>query len=172
MNRHRDAAAEFWRFSLAFYAEPGVDAACLELQDRHGLDVNLVFYGCWLGMSGRRRIDAPGLAAADTAIADWRRSVIEPLRTARRALKAAADPGAQELRERVKTAELEAERLCQARLAALAPAPVAADRQSRLEAACSNLSAYLEAKARGADEKLVAALRKYADRADFADPAE
>jgi uncharacterized protein (TIGR02444 family) len=172
MNQPRDAAAEFWRFSLAFYAEPGVAAACLELQDRHGLDVNLALYGCWLGLSGRGRIDARGLAAADAAIADWRHSVIEPLRTVRRALKAADDPGAPELCERVKAAELEAERLCQARLAALAPAPVAANRQSRLEAACSNLSAYLGAKARGADEKLVAALRIYADRADFAGPAE
>jgi len=171
MNEPRDTAAQFWRFSLAFYAEPGVAAACLELQDRHGLDVNLALYSCWLGLSGRGRIDARGLAAADAAIADWRRSVIEPLRTARCALKAMNDPGAPELRERVKAAELEAERLCQNRLAALAPAPAAADRQSQLEAACVNLSAYLEAKARDSGETLIAALRRYADRADCAGPA-
>jgi uncharacterized protein (TIGR02444 family) len=172
MNRPQDAAAEFWRFSLAFYAEPGAAAACLELQDRHGLDVNLALYGCWLGLSGRGRIDARGLAAADAAIADWRRSVIEPLRTVRRALKATDDAGEPELRERVKAAELEAERLCQNRLAALAPAPVAGDRQSRLEAAYANLSAYLGTKARGAGEKLIAALKRYADHADCAGPAE
>src|SRR5665213_163755 len=54
------AADSFWRFSQDFYALPGVAPACLALQDGHGRDVNLVLYGCWLGMSGRGAMGATG----------------------------------------------------------------------------------------------------------------
>ena len=51
-----DAAAELWEFSLDFYARPGVSAALIELQDRAGLDVNLILFALWLGARhGRRR---------------------------------------------------------------------------------------------------------------------
>lgn len=39
----------FWRFSCAVYAAPGVAQACLELQDTHGADVNLLLLAAWLG---------------------------------------------------------------------------------------------------------------------------
>jgi uncharacterized protein (TIGR02444 family) len=140
-----DAGADFWRFSQAFYALPGVASACLILQDRHGLDVNLALYCCWLGLSGRGRIDAARLSAADAAIASWRRDVIEVLRTARRALKAAAavDAEANAVRERVKAMELKAERVCQMRLAALAPFPAVDAVAQRVKDARVGLETYL-----------------------------
>jgi len=140
-----DAGADFWRFSQAFYALPGVAPACLILQDRHGLDVNLALYCCWLGLSGRGRIDAARLSAADAAIASWRHDVIEVLRTARRALKAAAavDAEANAVRERVKAMELKAERICQTRLAALAPSAAVDAVAQRLKDAHVGLETYL-----------------------------
>src|SRR5215469_3798715 len=87
-----DAAAAFWRFSLAIYARPGVAPACLVVQDEHGCDVNLMLFCCWLGASGRGRLDCAGLAAADAAVSGWRREVVESLRAARRAIKAADLP--------------------------------------------------------------------------------
>ena len=50
----RDEEA-LWRFSLAFYARPGVAEALIALQDRAGLDVNLMLFALWLGVSGRSR---------------------------------------------------------------------------------------------------------------------
>ena len=44
-----------WRFSLTFYARPGVSEALIALQDRAGFDVNLMLFALWLGVSGRRR---------------------------------------------------------------------------------------------------------------------
>jgi uncharacterized protein (TIGR02444 family) len=131
-----------------------VAPACLALQDGHGRDVNLVLYGCWLGMNGRGAIGAAGLAAADQAIAAWRSDVIEPLRRVRRVLKGVA--GAEALREAVKAVELDSERLCQSRLAALAPPPRAADRNARVAAAVANLTLYVGPEAAA---PLVAALR-------------
>ena len=41
-----------WEFSLEFYAQPGVASACLALQDRCGVDVNVLLLMCWCGLQG------------------------------------------------------------------------------------------------------------------------
>lgn len=139
-----DAAGEFWRFSLAIYARPGVAPACLVLQDRHGCDVNLALYCCWLGVSGRGRLDPDSLAAADEAVAGWRRTVVENFRAARRAIKAAAIAGSESLYTKAKAVELEAERLLQRLLADQAPpANGARDSEERLADALANLALYI-----------------------------
>ncbi len=120
----------FWTFSLAFYARPGATPACLALQDDAGADVNLVLYLLWSAATGRR-LEAAEIAAADATLARWRAQVIQPLRSARRAMKAALLPGIAiaALRSDVKALELEAERLAQAALyqRALPPADAADD---------------------------------------------
>jgi uncharacterized protein (TIGR02444 family) len=135
--------AAFWTFSLAFYGRPGVAAACLALQDEHGLDVNLVLLCCWLGWSGRGRLDAAALAAADRSVAAWRREVIQPLRAVRRALKTHPAAAAAALRRDVQTLELCAEREAQRLLlAGLGGAPAGTDRRAD---AAANLALYLAA---------------------------
>lgn len=118
----------FWDFSLRLYARPGVAEACLRLQGRHGIDVNLLFCCLWLGMEGKR------ISRRDTArmIARVRRlheQVVKPLRTARTALKAmlgaedpALSPALGVLRAAIKKSELDAEHLEQVVLAGLQPA--------------------------------------------------
>jgi uncharacterized protein (TIGR02444 family) len=134
---------EFWNFSLAFYGRPGVSPACLELQDRHGRDVNLVLYACWVGLSGRGRLTAADLAHAAAMNDPWRQAVVEKLRAARRAIREQAADAA-EFYAAVKAVELEAEQIAQHRLSRLAPsAAVAASIERRADAAI-NLAFYLE----------------------------
>jgi uncharacterized protein (TIGR02444 family) len=76
----------FWRFSLAFYARPGIAPACLKLQDRHGADVNLVLLALWLGTRGHRLDAAAGARLARRA-RRWQSPLITPLRRVRRGLK-------------------------------------------------------------------------------------
>jgi uncharacterized protein (TIGR02444 family) len=150
---------ELWKFSLDFYARPGVEAACLALQDQHGRDVNIMLYLCWLGLSARGRIDDGGVARAEETMAPWRRAAIEPLRAARRALDPAERDGVAALYEAAKAIELAAERMGQQRLAELAPPPGlrAADRLA--PDAAANLALYLgDAAARRAAAPLFAAL--------------
>lgn len=113
---------DFWSFSLDFYARPGVAETCLELQDRHGLDVNLVLYCCWRGDI----LTQGQLQAAIALTAPWRAEIVQPLRVLRRRLKPGFPPfpeaGVQGLRKRIADAELEAERLQQQALDALARA--------------------------------------------------
>jgi len=115
----------FWDFSLRVYGGAGVAPACLALQDRHGLDVNLLLLCCWLG---HRRAAAPTraeVARLVDAVAGWHRDVVRPLRQARRRLKApgrAISPDlATALRQEVKRIELDAEHIEQLALAAALP---------------------------------------------------
>ncbi len=101
----------FWRYSLALYEREAVAAACLNLQGRLGLDVNMLLFCCWAGANGRR-LSAAEILDLIEAVQAWRREVILPLRAARRWLKAEAPaigPAAQALRADIKASELAAE---------------------------------------------------------------
>ncbi|HJT08189.1 MAG TPA: TIGR02444 family protein [Stellaceae bacterium] len=155
------AAEELWKFSLDFYAEPGVEAACLALQDQHGRDVNIMLYLCWLGLTARGRIDGAGLARAEEAMGPWRRAAIEPLRKARRDLNQAERQGVAALYEAAKAIELAAERMGQQQLAALAPPPMPKLADTAAADAAANLTLYLvEPAARQAAAPLFAALAR------------
>jgi uncharacterized protein (TIGR02444 family) len=138
-----EAAGAFWRFSLDFYRLPGVEPALLALQDRAGHDVNLILYALWLGWSGRGLLGDRELAAARRAAGPIRRRIVMPLRALRRRLRSDPDPAVQSLRERVKALELEAERIAQSRLAALAAPPLSAGATARRAAAQANLARLL-----------------------------
>lgn len=111
-----DGAARLWEFSLALYAQPGVEATCLDLQEMHGLDVNMLLLCCFLGRHGVRA-KRETVAALDQHARAWRSVAVEPLRGLRRRLKrdvgAVSAESAASFRERVKALELEAERLQQ-----------------------------------------------------------
>jgi len=97
-------------FAVALYARPGVAAACLHLQDRHGVDVPLLLALVWHGASGRGVPGRVRAAAWRRSVRRWRR-VVGPLRAARRALKplAARDAAVLRLRKAILAAELDAE---------------------------------------------------------------
>ena len=132
-------AAELWSFSLAFYDRAGVAAALLALQDNAGLNVDLVLFAIWLGLSGRGPLDERQADAAQRAVRPIELEVIEPLRAHRRRLKSVIDDDVQRLRERIKLLEIEAERVALTRLAALAGPVLQADPERCLADAEANL---------------------------------
>lgn len=120
----------FWDFSVALYAKPGVAPACLDLQERHGLDVNVLLFCLWLGESGRGPVPGEALAAAFDAVAGWHEQVVRTLRPLRRQLKAGFAPIesglVQTLRARLQKVEIDAEHVEQLALAASAAAQMPA----------------------------------------------
>ena len=111
--------ADLWSFALSTYARPGVEAACLRLQEQ-GADVCLLLCGAWLEQRGV--VCVPERVHALQQLArPWQAQVIEPLRQVRVQWRAMAqqDEQLKALRERVKTLELDAERQLLARLEAL-----------------------------------------------------
>jgi uncharacterized protein (TIGR02444 family) len=133
----------FWQFSLRFYRLPRVADACIELQEQAGVDVNLLLFLLWHA-SQRRRLSVADVAALDEQTAPWRETTVVPLRTIRRALKSppalVAAATAEAFRTRIKAVELEAERLQQEAMFALAPLGAAADAAE--ETARANVAAY------------------------------
>ena len=115
-----------WDFALSLYARPGVEAACLTLQDDHDQSVPLLLWRLW---ARGRRVDASTLGSAVALARDWDQRVVAPLRTVRRGLAAPAPPIADaarlSLRETVKASELAAERLLLESLETLTPNDVA-----------------------------------------------
>ena len=111
------AADDLWGFSLRVYGSDRVADACLWLQDHRAIDVNLLLYCCWLGARGVR-LAPETLLAARQLTSPWTSEVVTRLRHARRWMKTQDTirntlPGDEyaALRERIKAAELEAERL-------------------------------------------------------------
>jgi uncharacterized protein (TIGR02444 family) len=73
-----------WAF--AAYDRPGVQEACLELQDRHGMDVVALLWCIWAGEHhGVVDSEVMGPIVAETAA--WQAEVVTPLRAVRRRLK-------------------------------------------------------------------------------------
>lgn len=143
-----DEQSPFWEFSLRFYARPRIAPACLELQDRAGVDVNVMFYLLFLAQQGRQ-LDRGEVARIDATVIAWRDQVVQPLRTLRRRLKSGIAPSDLEatatLRTEVKRIELEAERIEQQTLERLVPAStIGTPAPSRAAAARANLAAYGE----------------------------
>ncbi|MDA0231412.1 MAG: TIGR02444 family protein [Proteobacteria bacterium] len=106
-----------WNFSLETYRRPGVQDACLELQDGVGADVNMLLYCCWRG--GFADGEMRKLLAY---LAPWQSDVVHGLRSVRRTLKPmVAELGelskpASSLRTKIAALELEAEKLQHAML--------------------------------------------------------
>ena len=103
----------FKRFALALYGSEGVADACLHLQNRHELDVNLVLFAAFVGAERRQRLTASSLEAARARVDAWHREVVRPLRAVRRRLKTGPAPASNEitahLRRRLQRLEIDAE---------------------------------------------------------------
>ncbi len=123
-----EAHNPFWDFSLAVWGRAAVEPACLDLQERHGLDVNLLLFCGWAGRRGRALDDAD-IARLIEAARPWREATVLPLRRLRKWLKGqSVAPGAAagRLRERIKGDELQAEAIQQDLFIEALPVPVGA----------------------------------------------
>jgi len=112
---------QFWDFSLSLYRKPGVADACLFVQDRYGLNVNLVLFCVWIADSGHGSLSVENVAAAVRRIMDWEQQVVRPLREIRRSSRHESLGVPEFLLEtfqsQIETTELEAEHVEQLVLA-------------------------------------------------------
>jgi uncharacterized protein (TIGR02444 family) len=161
------AANSFWHFSLRTWRVPGVQAACLALQEHCGADVNLLLFCGWTGREGRE-LDRRDLRQAIRCVGNWQNEVIAPLRLARRGLKrqragTAAAALAPTFRDRFLALELELEQAEQGLLADLAAqwAPVR-HAASPHQATAANLDCYLGLLAKPAGPEELAHLARIA----------
>ena len=138
----------FWDFSLRVYGSNGVSAACIALQERHGIDVNLLLFSAWIGESGRGVLAQSELERALAATAAWNRDIVCALRVVRNRLKAGMPPIPMErsdvLRKMILEIEVKSEHVEQIALAAAVtrPANPAFAVERRCDGAVANIAAY------------------------------
>jgi uncharacterized protein (TIGR02444 family) len=118
-------AGRFKQFALELYGIEGVGAACLHLQNRHVLDVNLVLFAAFIGAKRRQMPTTSCLDAARSRVDAWHREVVRPLRAVRQRLKTGPAPAPNELttrlRGKLQQVEIDAELIELDQLAALIP---------------------------------------------------
>lgn len=142
-----NAQINFPAFALSLYALPSVETECLALQDSFGLSVPLVLCCAWLDFQGRGA-SLTSLANLPTQTLDWEQKVVWPLRQLRRQMKQNSENGGdEEVRLKIKQAELAAEMQVLKRLGELAwpmSTELALDslaRWAKLPNACDSFSA-------------------------------
>lgn len=111
----------YWKFSLVVYRQKDVASSCLALQARIGLDVNVLLMALLAARWHQRVIGRHEVEQADALVLPWRRDIVVPLRELRSRLKLgptpAPDARTDTLRNEIKAAELQAERIQQQELA-------------------------------------------------------
>ena len=147
----------FWEFSLAYYSRERVAAACLSLQNRRGADVNVLLFCCWLATLSLK-VERAGLQAAIAAVEAWRRDVLEPLRSARRAVAdkfpEIAKADRQSIKHGMLSVELECERVAQEKIALASTGVLAVeDGSTPLQLASAALETYLDLVVGAPDEQ-------------------
>jgi uncharacterized protein (TIGR02444 family) len=110
----------FWAFSLAVYGDAAVQRECLDLQDRYGINVNLLLFCAFAGVIHGAVLSPADVKQAESIVHRWDGEIVSSLRAARRALKSfsgdASSVDFSSLYNSVKAQELEAEKLEQTML--------------------------------------------------------
>jgi len=144
----------FWAYSVRVYSDKAVAAACVDLQDRYDLDVNLLLFALFAASHGKA-LSRPAMAKLDAAVEAWRHNVVRPLRAVRRWLKAqshAVDDEAAKLRSRVLERELESEALQQSMMERCVPVD---EGEASPQLAADNLVRYVAFAGRGDDPEVL-----------------
>lgn len=112
--KQQNTQADHWQFSLAVYMHGNVSDHCLALQQRLGLDVNILLMMLWAARLWGCAPAPQQIEDADSMVRSWREEVILPLRKLRTRLKSGPSPApdamTNEFRENIKRLELDAER--------------------------------------------------------------
>ena len=87
-----EMSSAFWLFSRSVYATAGVQEECLLLQDKFGVDVNLLLFSAFVGAVHGALLPTEELSDASAAVAQWQEGVVRSLRTIRRAIKQTEPP--------------------------------------------------------------------------------
>jgi len=77
--------SEFWNYSTQVWTLPGIEPTCLELQNEHLANVNLLLYCCWVGDKSLCINDDDLQVLLDTT-QPWQ-TIIKPLRNSRKMMQ-------------------------------------------------------------------------------------
>ncbi len=140
---------QFWAWSLKHYARDGVEPTLLKLQEDFNANINILLWACWSAENFAQIPDLVIRKSIDQTFA-LNHNITQRLRGARKFLKnwqsAVPNDDAEQLREKIKDAELCAEKVEQLLLQDLATTHLTelgtGDRHGATARALHNLTAY------------------------------
>lgn len=103
----------FWDYSCRVYGADGVSAALIALQDRLGIDVNVLLLGLWAGHSGLGVFDDEELDRVLDVSANWNRDIVRAVRSLRVDLRVGVASVPKELSDAIRQRILEVEIDCE-----------------------------------------------------------
>ena len=85
MNKYSDSKffvnKTFQLFSEELYSKSGVVDACKCLRDKYQVNVNLIFFCCWLASQNYQQISDLNIQEIIDRITPWHENVVEPLKS-------------------------------------------------------------------------------------------
>lgn len=145
---------DLWDFAINFYQQPGVETACLLLQEQFELSINRIIYASWCGCQGYE-LSLDELAG----LADqWQGSITHPLRAIRYKVRAIKqdEPDVAACYQKLREAELACE---QVELAMLyTQVTISSAAEGSVDLAYQNLIRYFEVQKVPFDTELELAL--------------
>lgn len=100
----------FWHFSLQIYEQDLARQTLLNLQNKHGLNINLILFSCWHAATNQGQINKQEVKHLLATIHHWHERIIVQLRGIRDRLKhASAHEWSHTVRQEVLATELAAE---------------------------------------------------------------
>jgi uncharacterized protein (TIGR02444 family) len=114
-----------WSFAIRVYRRRGISEACLALQERFSIDVNVLLFAAWMGSERRVELSRSDLIRVRDEVRAWHDEVVRPLRAVRQRMKLGPKPApssaTEALRTKLKAVEIESERIELATLQEQAP---------------------------------------------------
>ncbi|MEE2661772.1 MAG: TIGR02444 family protein [Pseudomonadota bacterium] len=139
----------FWDFSLQIYMTKGVAQACLELQDTHDIDVNVLLFCLWAGASRQGTLTTSQMKIITDSVDIWHKDIVRGLRAVRTGMKDSRfyedDALTESVRQRIQKTEIDCEHIEQLILAGALDLKTDRKRSDklRLQDALSNMGIYL-----------------------------
>jgi uncharacterized protein (TIGR02444 family) len=110
---------------MNFYEQSSVQEACIELQSRYGVDMEILFFCLQVGASGGGKMTRGNLLQAMEAVSGWQEDIVRPLRMARNCLESSYNNFPEEktkaIQNNLTQAKLDAEKSEQLQLAMVIP---------------------------------------------------
>lgn len=98
-----DLVNPLWQYACEVYSKDGIESALIELQDRHGADINIILQALWLAAEGKEWSQA----CVSNDYNQWMAEQTIPLRKMRRNMKITCAHSKQKNKERAKGKETE-----------------------------------------------------------------
>ena len=139
-------STKFWDFSSQLYGKDGVAEICLDLQDKLEVDVNLLLFCYWVAHFKNIPSESEWTRIFEFS-KSWQKEIVQPLRNARKSIteqlkNQPSNPDYAELKEQLKSNELDAERIQQETIQSMLGIMAADSQPFSTEDAMLNLSYY------------------------------